>query len=242
MIDAHTHILPEIDDGAPDVSVSRAMLERLAVQGVTVACLTPHYSPSDSLEDFLLLREKSFRKIKDFGPEFNIRFSLGSETFLTAELLSKPKEYIEQLCLNGTKLLLVEFPYTCAFGDRTMYFIEALICDFEIKPVLAHIERYKALMSNESVLDELIDKGCVAQINLNSIRRGTFIAKRKLLRFIRDGKARFVGTDCHNMTSRPPEYKTNIDIIVKKLGERFVRDFHDSMERLIAAERSDVNA
>ena len=43
MVDLHTHILPEIDDGSDGVDTSLAMLHREAEQGVDVVCATSHY-------------------------------------------------------------------------------------------------------------------------------------------------------------------------------------------------------
>src|SRR4051812_43021892 len=45
MIDLHCHILPGLDDGAPDLSMSLEMAKTFAAQGVTVVACTPHILP-----------------------------------------------------------------------------------------------------------------------------------------------------------------------------------------------------
>ena len=60
MVDFHTHILPGMDDGAPTVADSLAMLARLRDQGVDTVCLTsPFLQEEPSVEDFLRRRAAS---------------------------------------------------------------------------------------------------------------------------------------------------------------------------------------
>ena len=64
MIDFHTHILPGIDDGAKDVSVSAAMLEMEKEQGVNEIVLTPHYyGKFYSPTDFVRRRAAAYEKL-----------------------------------------------------------------------------------------------------------------------------------------------------------------------------------
>ena len=42
LIDFHTHVLPDMDDGARDASESVKILEALAAQGVGIVYATPH--------------------------------------------------------------------------------------------------------------------------------------------------------------------------------------------------------
>ena len=45
MIDLHAHLLPGVDDGAPNLSVSLTMARAAVAQGVTVMACTPHILP-----------------------------------------------------------------------------------------------------------------------------------------------------------------------------------------------------
>ena len=45
MIDLHCHMLPGIDDGAPDLQVALAMARCAAADGIRVTACTPHIYP-----------------------------------------------------------------------------------------------------------------------------------------------------------------------------------------------------
>ena len=43
LIELHSHVLPQFDDGSESVEMSVAMLRRMAEQGVGTVCTTSHY-------------------------------------------------------------------------------------------------------------------------------------------------------------------------------------------------------
>ena len=60
MIDWHSHVLPQLDDGSRSLEESVAMLEALKCQGVDTVIATPHfYANEESVEAFLERRKKS---------------------------------------------------------------------------------------------------------------------------------------------------------------------------------------
>ena len=65
LVEVHSHILPGIDDGSPDVDTSLKMIGMLKEQGASAIVLTPHYySDSISYEDFVKRRDDSFQLLK----------------------------------------------------------------------------------------------------------------------------------------------------------------------------------
>ena len=66
MIDLHTHILPGIDDGSPDVATSIELLRRQRDQGVTTVVFTPHlYRDRVHPRDFLRRRNRAFDALQE---------------------------------------------------------------------------------------------------------------------------------------------------------------------------------
>ena len=112
MIDFHTHILPGIDDGAKDVSVSAAMLEMEKKQGVNEIVLTPHYyGKFYSPTDFVRRRAAAYEKLLAVAAgEFF--FKLGAEIHFS-DTLSVNAE-CRKLAIGDTRYALVELP----FGEK----------------------------------------------------------------------------------------------------------------------------
>jgi protein-tyrosine phosphatase len=230
MIDIHTHILAGIDDGPSDIENSRLMLLRLAEQNVNCIGLTPHYYHTEqSIEDFLAARESAINDIQSIADELGILLLSGSETYLTEDLLNERD--IKPLCFSKTRLLLTEMPVGCRFSKKDMFLFERFIGNYGIIPILAHIERYPPLFSSEKLIIDLMEMGCLTQINIYSITDSKRSTQKKLLRFLEKGYIHFIGTDCHHMDYRTPEYKKHMELLINKLGDNFVDQFQISMAR-----------
>lgn len=210
----HTHILPGIDDGAKDEQEARSLLSMLKEQGVTLVALTPHfYCHKQELSDFLEQRQEAFARISDF----DLKMVLGSETYLTESLFSN--DSLDPLCIGDTRYLLLEIPDMAEWTSTTFQMIDKVIRRYNVKPVIAHVEQYRAIQLSrrrESMFQELVDLGCLLQINADSLvdRR----SRGKTLKMIKGGWADFVGSDCHNLNFRPPRIGEFRKIIEKKVG------------------------
>ncbi|HBC30964.1 MAG TPA: hypothetical protein DC024_06940 [Clostridiales bacterium] len=235
LVDFHTHILSEMDDGAKSLSESNQMLKMLVQQGVDTVCLTPHFYPyKESMESFVTRRKKSFEKLMPSGKKLGIKFVLSSETFLNDYLFHT--EDITPICMNdsnGDYYLLTELPLQSSFSERTINRISKLIDTYSVHPILAHIERYPKLVKHKTIINQLIDMGCLMQINLSSLQKGFFL-KRKLLRYFSDNLIHVVGTDSHNMEHRQPDYKSGIEILQKSLGDKMVKQISQNARQIIS--------
>jgi protein-tyrosine phosphatase len=233
-VDMHTHVLPGMDDGAASIEESARMMARMAEQGVYKICLTPHYFHyEEPLEAFCDRRSQSFQGIAGYAAELDIAFILGSETFLTPDLLNEPD--LDSLCIGDTRCLLLETRFDSTFSSKTTRLIECIMSNFNVTPVLAHIDRYPPLLEKKGPLDYLLDMGCLAQINLGSLKSG-FSKRRKLYRCFSEGKVHFIGSDCHNATTRPPDY-SYMAILRKRFGDAFVDEFQERAEALLKTKK-----
>ncbi len=101
------------------------------------------------------------------------------------------------------------------WGARTIDTVYKLTCD-GYTPIIAHFERYIPIQKSMNDIYELKRLDCILQMNAESF--DSFFQKRKALKFFADGTASLLGTDCHNLDSRPPQIKAARDIIAEKLG------------------------
>lgn len=239
MMDIHTHILPYMDDGASDIEESLALIQMLKEQGITSIVLTPHfYSHQENLSDFLERRQGSYKSLKRAVAEFiqesdmtqeeksdseicsnnqpEFKMLLGSETYLSETLFSY--DTISPLCIEDTKYLLLELPYVEKWGPSVFKQIDRLIAKFDVAPIIAHAERYEASQRNtEKVFQELVDLGCMLQFNSHSVVNR--LSRYSTLKLIKNGWMDFIGSDCHNLHNRPPEFDLYNEIIKRKLGK-----------------------
>lgn len=231
-IDFHTHILPGMDDGAVNEDEAVAMLEALYRQRVNTVVLTPHFRPeNESLNDFLKRREASFERLKKCLPaSVPIRMLLGSETFLSSSLFHC--EDISPLCIGG-RYLLVELPYSIRFTQSVCQQIMKISYAYGVYPILAHIERYDDLMQHPKILESLVEDGLLTQINLSSW--SSVWTRWRLEKLIKRGFVHLLGSDCHHLKVRPPEWRTWILKMEKSLGKERMRQFMYNAQDIVQA-------
>ncbi|MBO5852984.1 MAG: hypothetical protein J6Q74_04155 [Clostridia bacterium] len=200
--DIHTHILPGIDDGPKTADESLEMLLMQQKQGITDVVLTPHFLLSHgSIEDFLAKRDVSFKilmeKIKESKLPININLHLGAEVRYDPNLIYSD---ISKLCIGNTSYILLELAGSYPFNFEQT--IQWLISK-GITPILAHIERYDYLFSNQKLLEELFDLGVIFQSNASSLKSVRYA--RRVKKLIKQGYVRVLASDAHNTVTRLPE-------------------------------------
>lgn len=199
MIDIHSHVLPGIDDGSRDAEESLAMLRLSARQGVHCMAATPHFYPMEnSPERFLVRRQAAVEQLRAAWRPGLPKLLLGAEVYFF-EGMSHVEE-LDTLCLEGTRLLLLEMPFS-RWPDRVVAEAVSLQEQRGLTVLLAHIERYFRWQP-KGIWDELLDMGLLMQCNANFFL--DWRTKRKAARMLDEGKIHFLGSDAHNMTSRPP--------------------------------------
>lgn len=232
LTETHCHILPKVDDGAKSVEMSLEMIEMLKAQGAETIILTPHfYSDSISLEDFLAKRDRALSRLKESLPENSPALYPSAEVYISPYLFNY--ENLDDLCIGNSRYMLVEHRFSSDFGKDTFDRLTNLDYDYKIKPVLAHIERYEALMSDEELLKDYIDMGCLTQVNINSFADSPKKLRKKLFKYLEHGLIHLIGSDCHNLDRRPPNYKDGVKEIVKKYGTKPIEDFEENAKRLL---------
>ena len=238
MIEVHCHVLPGIDDGAKNVEESIGLLKLLKKQGVSSVVLTPHFYPDDSsLEEFLACRDKSFfelqtgiKAMEGQGEELNLPLILASETLISKTLLSY--ESILPLCIGDTRYLMFELPYTDEWSGSIFRLIDKLISKFGITPIIAHIERYEPVRRKpDKIIDVLLDIGCVLQMNIGTVVNRS--DRRYGLKLIKKGYIDLVGSDCHNLSNRAPQYDEFQAIVERKLGKDYIKIWNEAAEEIL---------
>lgn len=179
MIDLHTHILPGLDDGAPDLETSVLMAAVAAESGVTHLVATPHSNQRGAFENYaspaLQVRFDCLRAaVREAG--IPLELSLGMEIFGTGDVPKLLREG-RLLTINGGRYLLIEF----GFHEDPLR-IERLLDELLAAgywPVVAHPERYYGLQRMPNYLYDWVNRGVVLQVNKGSLF-GASAAGRRL--------------------------------------------------------------
>lgn len=222
MIDWHSHILPQIDDGSRNVLESIELLKMLHQQNVDTVLATPHfYADNESVDSFLERRNNSFLKLESSNLPDSPQIILGAEVRYYNGI-SRLNE-IGKLTVENNKILLLEMPMV-KWTEYTVRELIELSSNTKIKIMLAHIDRYLKIQNND-VWGRLVQNGILIQLNASFFV--DLISRRKALGMINDGVPFFIGSDCHGVKSRPPYIGKAFDIIRKKYGDDILQQINE---------------
>ncbi|WP_435354455.1 tyrosine-protein phosphatase [Emticicia sp. SJ17W-69] len=218
-VDIHSHLIPGIDDGSPDMETSLHFLGKLSELGYKKVITTPHimtdFHPNDSKTILSgLTALKSELKAKGI----NIEVEAAAEYFLdtTFEKLLAEGDI---LSFGAKKYVLVEM----SFIQSTPNF-EEIIFNLLTKgytPILAHPERYTYWQENSRVFRHIQDLGCLMQVNIPSLL-GYYgkPVKNLAIQMIKSGYIDFLGTDLHHIRHLDlfieGKHNSEINALVKK--------------------------
>lgn len=202
MVDFHTHILPKMDDGSKDVEMSLRLLQLEKEQGVDTIVLTPHfYADENSPEVFLKRRWHAWERLRDALNEDAPRLVLGAEVQFFESM--DRVESLHQLCIGGTDVMLLEMPFF-KWDERVIHTVLDLQDSGQVRLVLAHIDRYLKMQPSR-VWDQFREAGILMQVNADFF--DGWFQKRKAMSMLKNGMIQLVGTDCHNLSSRKPDWE-----------------------------------
>jgi protein-tyrosine phosphatase len=202
-----------MDDGAKDADTSLGMLSALASQGVKTVYATPHfYADSDSVESFLERRGECYGELmRAIGDRTDLpEVRLGAEIMICKQLVNLD---LSPLLLDGTSIMLLEYPVS-KFEDWFTVYTERISASYSATPMMAHFDRYEWINAKNARLFNNGRSKTYFQMNCEGL------ADKKMLKLLFDlyesGVRCVFGTDCHNLTSRKPDFD--------KLTELFQKD------------------
>lgn len=226
MVDIHTHILPQIDDGSKNDTMTYEILDLMKNQGITAVVASPHFYPETmDKEDFVQRRKEALALIN----YDKIKIIKGCELLFHPCVMGY--DNVDELCIEGTRYILIELNYARLWGLDLVNAIERFAEKFEITPIIVHVERYSAIKKNPSLLDEFKNRGCLIQVNGDGF--DSFFERRRLLKFIKEGKVDVIASDAHNPSNRKPNLKKAYDYIQKHLGEDVVKELMNNAKIIV---------
>ena len=228
MIDFHSHILPGIDDGSKNVEMSIQMLKAMRKQNINTVVASSHfYATQRSPQRFLYRREQAWERLSAELPDDAPEIILGAEVLYFPGI--SHMEELPQLCMEGTNILLLEMPFD-SWSEYYIREVKELARSGDYTIIMAHIERYY-FKQPVSVWDEFLDLGILMQSNADFFL--PFRSRRKALKLLEEGRIHLLGTDAHNMSSRPPRMNDAVAMIKTHLGPEPLREIDRLGETLL---------
>lgn len=231
MVDFHTHILPKIDDGSESLEESLAMLRAEWEQGVREIVLTPHFYPQmDDPHEFLQRRQDAFARLQEvMGNEPLPKLHLGAEVYYYNGMSNS--EILKELVIAGTRCILVEMP-TSPWTERMYMELADIYNKLDLIPIVAHIDRYIRPFRTYGIPQKLAMLPLLVQASGSFFTVGS--TRRLAMKLLREDKIHLLGSDCHNMTVRPPDLDKAKNAIIKSLGESVMQRVNSLSEQVLS--------
>jgi len=232
MVDFHSHILQEVDDGSRSLDESITLLREAEKVGFDKIILTSHYM-EDYYRKNVLEREGAISNLKETAKRMNIKLDLhiGSEIFLTGNIVELLKNS-EASTISNTSYVLFELP----FNIEPINLMDII---YELKhnkliPVLAHPERYQYFFDKPEIYSDLVEKGVMLQANYGSFI-GKYGSKEQLVakKLLKCNLIHFLGSDVHRPNSIYPKMSEILDIITDIAGEEKTYQLTDVNPNLV---------
>jgi protein-tyrosine phosphatase len=202
VIDLHSHLLPGIDDGPPDLAGSLAMARAAVDAGTRVMAATPHIGHVHGVAPASLAGHVADLTAALAAEEVPLQVVAGGE-LAPDRALDLSDDELAAIALGGSRCVLLECPFARA-GDL----MGRLVGHLQMKGfrvLLAHPERSPTFLSDPTALAELVRRGACAQVTAGSLS-GQFgrTVQRAALAFLTEGLVHVVASDAHDAYGRPP--------------------------------------
>ncbi len=237
LIDIHTHLIPNVDDGADSIEETLKLAQTAVDEGIKHTVLTPHHNKywvANEKEKVLRLTKKVENVIDEASIPLSV--SPGQEIRMNEEFLEElfNNNYLS-IDENG-KYYLVEFSWQ-TFPSFAKGYLQQML-DADIIPVIAHPERQQPFIENPNILRDLINMGCISQITATSIVGGyTEEIRQTAYQMMRENLIHVIASDAHDTVVRPYNLNQALKILKLEFGTEYADYLIQNAERIFKGEK-----
>ena len=218
MIDLHCHMLPGIDDGAPDLATSLQMARIAWRDGITVTACTPHITPGVYDNTAPGIRKAiSELRVALAAEGIPLKLVEGADVHICADMVAGLKNG-RIATLAGSRYLLFEPSHHIAPPRLRETVFEVMSAGFH--PIITHPERLTWIEDHYPTMIALAKAGAWMQLTAGSVT-GRFGARPKYWseRMLDEGLVHLLATDAHNLRARSPVMSEARAAVAQRLGE-----------------------
>ena len=236
MIDFHTHILPNIDDGSRSIDETFNLIKEAKEVGFDCIILTSHYI-ENFYETDVPERDVWVKAISEnLGAKgIDTDLYLANEIYISENMM----ELLEQQkasTINNSCYVLFELPLN--EEPLNLYDVIYSLQENKLIPILAHPERYSFIQKEPELIYDLIEKGCLMQANYGSII-GQYGVKAEYIvkKFLENNMIHFLGSDVHRQNSIYPKIPFALEKIKEIVGEEKLEELTTINPKLVLANK-----
>lgn len=227
LIDIHTHITPNVDDGSRSMEMSLEMLRSEAEQGGSKIFLTPHSFAFETKRPDSVYAK--MRKVQESAAAEAIPLQIyeGCEIYTYRDKMERILQDLKNgriPSMNGTRYIMAEFDVYEGDMEDAEYCLNRYLEEGWI-PIIAHAERYCwtfATVENIRILREL---GCLVQVNYYDLDEEPNDDIRSCAQaLLRAELVDMMGSDAHRTNHRPPKLTRGARYIRKNCREEYAED------------------
>ena len=216
VIDIHSHIMPEIDDGARSLEEAVEMAKIASEDGIEFMVSTPHMfnglSNNPEPEEIL----KRVAALNEAIGNGTLKILPGNEVHVSHEIAEQAKSN-RVTKINSRNYMLVEFPQLTVPVGADEIFYKLLLQG--VRPILVHPERNGQIQNHPSLIQKYVERGVVIQITAMSVT-GEFGPQARVTAeaLLRHNCVHFLATDAHRPNRRPPILSKGRDAAAAIIG------------------------
>lgn len=217
MIDLHSHLLPGIDDGAPDEATAFAMARMFVEDGITTVACTPHILPGLYHNTGPQIRERVAILQDNLRLQgIDLTIVCGADAHICPDFVQGLRDG-RILSLADTRYVLVEPPHHTVPQRMENFFFDILVAGYV--PILTHPERLTWINQNYGAVRKLAANGVWMQLTAGSVT-GAFgkNAQYWAHRMLDEGIVHLLATDAHDVHRRIPNLSRGRDAAAKRVG------------------------
>ncbi len=219
LVDLHSHILPGLDDGAASLEAALAMARVAAADGIEVMVATPHIWPGiyDNAPDGIRQAVADLQGQLE-GAGVPLRLVPGAEVMLDERLPERLGAGELLTLADRGEHLLIELP-----PSALPLCTEQVIFEVEVAgltPILAHVEKHPEVQERLELVQTLVERGCLVQVDADSLRSPPDRRVGSTVRWLLEHDcAHIIASDAHSLNTRSPRLSDAVDRAGRILGE-----------------------
>jgi protein-tyrosine phosphatase len=198
LVDIHSHLLPEIDDGVKSFEESAEIIQYFSSLGYRKLITTPHVI-SDAYRNTPVIILQKLDELRNYLQQKNITMQIdaAAEYYLDEELM-KMIQTDQKVLTFGKNYLLFETNFLTEPLNLKEFIFLAATKGYKL--ILAHPERYMYMQQNFSKAEDILNRGVLFQVNISSLT-GHYSkpAQQMAEKLIDKGWVHWLGSDCHQL-------------------------------------------